>query len=806
MKILILKQFKKTGAIAGGVSTVFGLISDLLHPIAPFSSYLFFASAFSIVVIFITMRVKSTLQEKVAPALVVSIALMIFSGALFGYQGTEDEKSGVLASKIPALQKLQSSLGVIQEDIAAIKKSAENIEKTTARTEKVIKQVEKNTKENTEATRKVAEAVQESTKQIVGSLAEMQKGFSALTQSGGVIANPTRPEQFYHNARVYELRGDYGNARRSYNRYFTFKLDFLDPHLRYQTFLKIQEGRAGAREIYSAIYENDPRPVVEFARILLFTAPERTEMLKKFITKNPDFAPAYYELSREFSEDRKGFQTLADKRSELKALQEFSTLNNQGKFIKYFVDKGFGSKWIKKSETRQLMLKQQSVLLMPVSASIHPTTKKHIKNLCCKPTFCFSSKDCATKQCRGKDWKEIKENGFCRRETKQETVLSYFWKIYVQISEKSSDPVISLLYAKEPVGEGIWKNDKFLYAKKLTTTVPTGKHSIISSSLPTCPGSPTSSLSTSRSWTDCIGTLGFISGRNNGWKYAGEWKDSKRHGQGTLTISAPSKLAGDKYVGEWKGDRRHGQGIYTYGDSIKKTSLNIEHIKNSNNSTEFIAYLKSDDFKDNSSVVISYSNSQGTQQGPYKLILSKEKFILSFVKKLISQKIDLNLPISKISHLPDFPYNSMIRKLGEFETPQFTLLHAAAAENHTSVVEKLVNLGASVNGRLGSFDDCKLTPLIVAVDNGNMEVAKTLRDKSADIYLSSRIGNALDVATCRGVPKIIKMLENSGPKKPDPCRCGRGNSKECQISKGRNKGRLLDLPLCRIRPPITQRK
>lgn len=352
MKKLILQQFKKTGAIAGGVSTVFGLISDLLHPIAPFSSYLFFASAFSIVVIFITMSVKSTLQEKVAPALVVSIALMIFSGALFGFQGKEDEKSGVLASKIPALQKLQSSLGVIQEDIAAIKKSAENIEKTTARTEKVIEQVEKNTKENAEATSKVAEAVQESTKQIVGSLAEMQKGFSALTQSGGVIANPTRPEQFYHNARVYELRGDYGNARRSYNRYLTFKLDFLDPHLRYQTFLKIQEGRAGAREIYSAIYENDPRPVVEFARILLFTAPKRTEMLKNFITKNPDFAPAYYELSREFSEGRKGTQSLSDKRAELKALQEFETLREGGKFFRFFVDKKLASKWISDVERR----------------------------------------------------------------------------------------------------------------------------------------------------------------------------------------------------------------------------------------------------------------------------------------------------------------------------------------------------------------------------------------------------------------------------------------------------------------------
>jgi hypothetical protein len=100
------------------------------------------------------------------------------------------------------------------------------------------------------------------------------------------------------------------------------------------------------------MYENDPRPIVEFARILLFDAPKRVEMLKNFIAKNPDFAPAHYELSREFSEDRKGSQTLTDKRSELKALQEFSTLKDQGKFIKYFVDQEIASDWILDSEKR----------------------------------------------------------------------------------------------------------------------------------------------------------------------------------------------------------------------------------------------------------------------------------------------------------------------------------------------------------------------------------------------------------------------------------------------------------------------
>lgn len=370
-------QLKKTGPAFGAIGAAGGFIADVLQPLAPICSYLFFATAFSTVTILITMLVKSSLRTKVAPAFLFSMSMMVFSGSLYALQSEKDEQSGVLSKIIPGIEALQSSLGLIQEDVAAIKKSTKKIEKTTARTEKMVKQVKKNIKETTAATRKVAEAVEDSARKIVGSLAEIQKGFTALTQSGGVIADPTRPEQFYHNARIQEQGGDYGNARRSYNRYFTFKLDFLDPHLRYQTFLKIQEGRAGAREIYSAVYESDPRPVVEFARILLFTAPKRTEMLKKFITKNPDFAPAYYELSREFSEIRKGTQSLSDKKEELNALQKFETLRNAGNFLRYFVDKELASKWVADTGKRlsALSIIAETASAPPVSISGMPTNQ-----------------------------------------------------------------------------------------------------------------------------------------------------------------------------------------------------------------------------------------------------------------------------------------------------------------------------------------------------------------------------------------------------------------------------------------------
>ena len=44
----------------------------------------------------------------------------------------------------------------------------------------------------------------------------------------------------------------------------------------------------------------------------------------------------------------------------------------------------------------------------------------------------------------------------------------------------------------------------------------------------------------------------------NGTKYMGEWKDVKKHGQGTETWSN-----GEKYVGEFKDGKYNGQGTLT---------------------------------------------------------------------------------------------------------------------------------------------------------------------------------------------------------------------------------------------------
>lgn len=316
------------------VAAVGSFISDVIQPLAPLSTYVFWASCAGTILLILGVLIARKARPSLLPLLILTSSFFTFSCILMIFQSEESQAKGVLATEFPAIARLQQTLGLIQQDVAEIKETAKRTEEAVARVE--------------ESTRRT----QQTTESIARSLETIQQGFAGLNKSGGVIENADKPEQHYHNARLYEQRGDYANARRSYNTFFAHKLNFVDPHLRYQSFLKIQEGHAGAREIYSALYEQDQRPLLEFARILLFDAPQRTEMLKRFLDANPDFAPGYYELSREYSATRKGAQSFSDKKTELEALEWFKALHAEGKFVKYFIDQGVAAEWLADADKR----------------------------------------------------------------------------------------------------------------------------------------------------------------------------------------------------------------------------------------------------------------------------------------------------------------------------------------------------------------------------------------------------------------------------------------------------------------------
>ena len=143
---------------------------------------------------------------------------------------------------------------------------------------------------------------------------QVEKLFARLSNRSLIVEKPTRPHEFYANARMRELQGDYLLARQDYMKFFAFGESYVDPHYRFQSFIKGQEGRGGALEIYSQLQLIGRTPTLKFARALLLERQDRVVALEAYISNHPNFAPAYYELSRDFSEARQGHQSLEDKK------------------------------------------------------------------------------------------------------------------------------------------------------------------------------------------------------------------------------------------------------------------------------------------------------------------------------------------------------------------------------------------------------------------------------------------------------------------------------------------------------------
>jgi hypothetical protein len=195
--------------------------------------------------------------------------------------------------------------------------------------------------------------------------------FEALASNGGIIQNAKTPEEHYHNARIQELGGNFTAARKEYSEYLVSNLEAIDPWMSYETMLKSAEGKAGAAEAMRYFGDKLKPPTVSYqtAMALLEDGEARIDKLKALADAHPDFGPLAWLISQEYSEDRKGEQTIADKRAEKDWLEKFRAAHAAGKFEKYFIDKKEAQKWIDAGAARyaKLISTPERVLENPVT-------------------------------------------------------------------------------------------------------------------------------------------------------------------------------------------------------------------------------------------------------------------------------------------------------------------------------------------------------------------------------------------------------------------------------------------------------
>jgi hypothetical protein len=205
------------------------------------------------------------------------------------------------------------------------------------------------------------------------SLEKIAERFESIHSSGGLIAIAKTPEEHYHNARVHELSGNFVAARKEYAEYLSANLEALDPWLSYSTMLKIAEGKTAAIEALRYFDKLTPRTVsYETALALLEEGEARVTKLEALAKSHPEFGPLAWLVSQEFSEGRRGEQTLADQRAEKEWLQKFRDAHAAGKFLRYFLDKKEAQKWADTAEARWAKLTSvpETVLENPATFSV----------------------------------------------------------------------------------------------------------------------------------------------------------------------------------------------------------------------------------------------------------------------------------------------------------------------------------------------------------------------------------------------------------------------------------------------------
>lgn len=198
--------------------------------------------------------------------------------------------------------------------------------------------------------------------------------FSRLVQRGGQVEDPTSAPGLYHNALLFEAKGESIGAHRAYYALARMGLEFIDPHLRYAALVRAHEGRFIARQVYAELNEDVPTRATALVHALQFDGAERTAKLNALIEKHPDYAPAYYLLAEEHSEERTGrLQTAEDRRIERAALGEFLRAHQDGRLAQFFLDQAVAAEWVDRAHKRHARLEVSAgSIWAPPAADFEP--------------------------------------------------------------------------------------------------------------------------------------------------------------------------------------------------------------------------------------------------------------------------------------------------------------------------------------------------------------------------------------------------------------------------------------------------
>jgi hypothetical protein len=147
-----------------------------------------------------------------------------------------------------------------------------------------------------------------------------------------------------------------------------------------------------------------------------------------------------------------------------------------------------------------------------------------------------------------------------------------------------------IYFANGQIQEGIFKDNKFMYAQKIkkieNNYAKVFKPNILAKELDTikreakseserqnklyknelCSPKNAKNVNEAKrlNWSNCLGIIEYTKGTYKGFKYKGYFKNGQIHGQGRTKLHS-----GDIHVGENKYGKKNGYGVYTFANGIK---------------------------------------------------------------------------------------------------------------------------------------------------------------------------------------------------------------------------------------------
>lgn len=254
-----------------------------------------------------------------------------------------------------SLVGIAAVVGAILYFVLGTKDTTDKIAGDTATTRETTDRIE----DKTDRIGEDARDIKDSTTRIEASIGEIADAFKRIDKNGGIIENAASPAEHYHNAIVYEQRGDSANARKEYMAFAEADVDAIDVYERFARLVRVQDGRAGAREVFSSLAGRLTAPAIKLVYAMQFEDAARTQRMEEFLDANPTYGPGYYLLAQEFSEERTGGQSVSDKQREFDLLKKFIEADAAGTLIRHFVDQQVLGAWLDRARERVRVLEPQ---------------------------------------------------------------------------------------------------------------------------------------------------------------------------------------------------------------------------------------------------------------------------------------------------------------------------------------------------------------------------------------------------------------------------------------------------------------